>query len=39
VISGSNPAQCEESSAVDSYRVRRLLAHWVEEEALTLQVA
>jgi hypothetical protein len=39
VISGSTPAQCEEGSAVDSYRVRRLLAHWVEEEALTLQVA
>jgi hypothetical protein len=39
VISGSTPAQCEESCAVDSYRVRRLLAHWVEEEALTLQVA
>ncbi|MGH9461326.1 MAG: DUF4388 domain-containing protein, partial [Vicinamibacteria bacterium] len=39
VISGATPAKCEEGCAVDSYRVRRLLAHWVEEEALTLQVA
>ena len=39
VTSGSTPAECEDSCAVDSFRVRRLLAHWVEEEALALDVA
>jgi hypothetical protein len=33
---GATPAECEASSAVDSYRVRRLLSHWVEEEALAI---
>lgn len=39
VTSGATPAECEAGANVDSFRVRRLLAHWVEEEALTLAVA
>jgi hypothetical protein len=31
---GATPLQCEAGLAADSYRVRRLLAHWVEEGAL-----
>ncbi len=33
---GTIPAKIEVGLPVDSYRVRRLLAHWVEEDALTL---
>ena len=33
---GTPATDCEASIATDSYRVRRLLAHWVEEGALTL---
>ena len=33
-VAGATAAQCESSIATDSYRVRRLLAHWVEEGAL-----
>jgi hypothetical protein len=33
---GTTAAQCESNTPADSYRVRRLLAHWVEEGALTL---
>lgn len=36
---GSTAVDCEESLPVDSYRVRRALAHWVEEGALRLAVA
>ena len=36
VVSGATPVECEASFAVDSYRVRQLLAHWVEEEALMI---
>ena len=36
VTSGATAAECEASLAVDSYRVRQLLAHWVEEEALMI---
>jgi hypothetical protein len=36
VSSGATAAECEASFAVDSYRVRQLLAHWVEEESLML---
>lgn len=32
--SGATPADCEARISADSYRVRRLLAHWVEEGAL-----
>jgi hypothetical protein len=34
VTSGVSPAQLEDALGVDSYRVRHLLAHWVEEGAL-----
>jgi hypothetical protein len=36
VSSGATAAECEASFAVDSYRVRQLLAHWVEEESLMI---
>ncbi len=36
VTSGATAAECEASLAVDCYRVRQLLAHWVEEEALMI---
>lgn len=32
--SGATPAACEAAAATDAYRVRRLLAHWVEEGVL-----
>lgn len=32
--SGASPEQCEASIVADSYRIRALLAHWVEEGAL-----
>jgi hypothetical protein len=31
---GSTPEQCEAAAPTDAYRVRRLLAHWLEGEAL-----
>ena len=31
---GASTAECESAVAVDSYRVRSLLAHWLEENAL-----
>jgi hypothetical protein len=31
---GATPRTCEASIATDSYRIRRLLAHWIEEGAL-----
>ncbi len=31
---GTTPVECEASVKTDGYRVRRLLAHWVEEGAL-----
>lgn len=34
VESGRTPQECEARIPADSYRVRRLLAHWVEEGAL-----
>jgi hypothetical protein len=33
-LAGTPPRQCEAEVPVDAYRVRRLLAHWVEEGAL-----
>ena len=33
---GGTPEGCEAQWATDSYRVRRLLAHWAEEGALTM---
>ena len=32
--SGAPALECEKDLDVDSYRVRRMLAHWVEEGAL-----
>jgi len=34
VSTGLTPAACEEELPADAYRLRRLLAHWVEEGAL-----
>jgi Domain of unknown function (DUF4388) len=34
VVSGATPARCELKFPVDAYRIRRLLAHWVEKGAL-----
>ena len=31
---GENPTSCQEELKVDSFRIRRLFAHWVEEGAL-----
>jgi hypothetical protein len=36
VATGSTPEQCEAAVPADAYRVRRLLAHWLEGEALQL---
>ncbi|HKC11585.1 MAG TPA: DUF4388 domain-containing protein, partial [Vicinamibacteria bacterium] len=35
---GVTPRQCEAAIAADSFRIRRALAHWVEEGALRLRV-
>jgi hypothetical protein len=32
--SGAPALECEKDLPVDSYRVRRMLAHWIEEGAL-----
>jgi hypothetical protein len=32
--SGRTPLECEDAVSIDAYRVRRLLAHWIEEGAL-----
>ncbi len=34
VLAGATPAVCESALPVDPFRVRRLLAHWIEEGAL-----
>jgi hypothetical protein len=34
VHAGTVAAECEEKAAVDAYRVRRILAHWLEEGAI-----
>lgn len=34
VLAGATSTQCESTTAADPYRVRRLVAHWVEEGAL-----
>jgi hypothetical protein len=34
VSSGKTPEQCEAAISTDGYRIRRLLANWVEEGAL-----
>ena len=35
-VAGHTPEQCEQVLAADAYRVRRCLAHWIEEGALRL---
>ena len=34
IANGTTPLECETAVKTDGYRVRRLLAHWVEEGAL-----
>lgn len=34
---GGTPLDCEDAVASDSYRIRRLLAHWVEQGALKIR--
>jgi hypothetical protein len=34
IAAGKTPVQCEAAIPADAYRVRRLVAHWVEEGAL-----
>jgi uncharacterized protein DUF4388 len=36
-LAGSPPRGCESEVPVDAYRVRRLLAHWVEEGAVAVR--
>jgi hypothetical protein len=36
---GTTPLECEASVKTDGYRVRRLLAHWVEEGAMKARAA
>jgi hypothetical protein len=36
VLTGAQPTQCDASINRDSYEIRRLLAHWVEEGSLAL---
>ena len=31
VIQGGTPAHCESEIPLDSYRIRQILAHWLEE--------
>jgi hypothetical protein len=39
VSEGATPRDCERSIASDSYRIRRVLVHWVEQGALKPQAA
>ncbi|MGH7338310.1 MAG: DUF4388 domain-containing protein, partial [Myxococcota bacterium] len=39
VRAGATAAQCEQSVAVDSFRVRTLLAHWIDEGAARIENA
>jgi hypothetical protein len=39
VRAGATAAQCEQSVAVDSFRVRTLLAHWIDEGAVRIENA
>jgi hypothetical protein len=34
VSRGATPLECETEIRCDAYRIRRLLAHWVEQGAL-----
>ena len=37
ITSGATPVDCERAIAADSYRIRSLLAHWLETGALAVQ--
>jgi hypothetical protein len=39
VAASATPRQCEAELKADSYRIRRMLAHWVEQGALTIAEA
>jgi len=39
VVAGASPEQCEAQVPVDAFRVRRLLAHWVESKTLQIPAA
>jgi uncharacterized protein DUF4388 len=39
IANGTTPVECEAAVKTDGYRVRRLLAHWVEEGALKARAA
>jgi hypothetical protein len=39
VVAGATPEDCEKTLPADAYRIRRCLAHWVEEGALRLSPA
>jgi Domain of unknown function (DUF4388) len=39
VAAGSSPRDCEPVLAADAYRIRRCLAHWVEQGTLRLRAA
>jgi len=39
VKSGTTPRDCEEGVAADAYRIRALLAHWLEEGAIAVRQA
>jgi hypothetical protein len=39
IANGTTPVECEAAVKTDGYRVRRLLAHWVEEGALKVREA
>jgi Domain of unknown function (DUF4388) len=39
VVTGAPVAECERAVASDSYRVRRLIAHWLEQGALVAAVS
>ncbi len=39
IANGATPVECEASLRTDGYRVRRVLAHWVEEGALKARTA
>lgn len=37
ITQGMKPEQCEATIAVDAYRIRSLVAHWLEEGSVTLR--
>jgi hypothetical protein len=39
ICAGATPAECETDFFVDSFRIYRLLAHWIEDGALEARSA